>query len=538
MTALAVEIPGYVDLAKIGGGGSATVYRAYQPAFDRQVAIKILPAGADVAAHARFARECSALGALSGHPNIVTVYEMGTAGDGELYIVMEFLSGGSLADVLAAEGPLDWSRSVAIGVKLAGALESAHRAGVLHGDVKPENGLLSRFGEPKLADFGLAGVGKEVEGSLGLATTLAHAAPEMANGDRPSVTGDVYGLASTLHTLVAGRPPFVHADDVGLASVVARITDDPPPDLRGLGVPDRLCSVLEQGMAKDPEARQTDAAQLGRQLQAIQAGAQVTITPMLVEHDEGSSTAVFGSPYDELPGDGSHRRRQARRERQVLAAGLVLLAVAAVAWFVPLSPPPAVRLSQIYQDNFEMGRAWYELDDDRVTLAYQDGHYQLVVKQPHRQVISDTLLRGPVWIPLTNLRDVSVRVSARPVSGTGLFGIVCRQTAGAASYYEGLVGVDGTARIVKYDGKDLLTIGRGQVTVTPDRVMRLRLDCLGEPGDTTIRLFADGRKVAEAADRGGPARGSTGLVLATADAPSADVLFDDFVILGHSPARQ
>ncbi len=519
-------------MTRIRSSRSATIYRARQPAFDREVAVKVFADDLDDPSRTRFERECSALGALSGHPNIVTLYEMDRAEDGRLFLVMEFLSGGSLGDLLDGYGPIHWPATLEIGVKLAGALESAHRADVIHGDVTPQNILLSRFGEPKLGDFGLSGIAGEIGTPGGVAGTLAHAAPEVAAGGRPTVAGDVYGLASTLHTLISGQPPFVRGDDVSLVSLVGRLSRDAPPDLRNFGSPDQLCRVLEQGMAKAPIDRQSGAAQLGRQLQAVQAHAGLPITPMVFE----TETAEAATEPVQPPVGGktivSNRQRQWVRVAHIV--GGLLIAVAMLSWLVP-ERTTTVRLSQVFQDDFEAGQGWYEHRDPIATLGYQDGRYQLIVEQPRHQVISDTAFRGPVYgTSLTNLRDVSVRVSARASSDSGLLGVVCRQAPGAAHYYEGLVGVDGTARIVKFDGRNLITLATAPIAPVGQRVTRLRLDCLGEPHNTRIRLFADNRLLVEATERQGYGGGSTGLVLVSADAPRAEAVFDDFVILGQA----
>ena len=107
MTSIDLGIPGYTEVSELSRGGFATIYRAWQPTFEREVAIKVLSGKADDASTNRFRRECAAVGALSGHPNIVTVYEAGTTEDGRLFIVMELLHGGSLADQLSAQGTFD-----------------------------------------------------------------------------------------------------------------------------------------------------------------------------------------------------------------------------------------------------------------------------------------------------------------------------------------------------------------------------------------------------------------------------------------------
>ncbi len=176
---------GIDDLQEIGRGGTAIVYRGTQSAFGRTVAVKVLDlaVGKDIDRE-RFRRECRAIGSLSGHPNIVSVYDEGVLDDGRPYIVMEDLTH-SLADQLADRGALDWQSAIAIAIALAGALRSAHDSGVLHRDVKPENILISRHGVPKLSDFGLAQVSGGFESRTStVRASVAHAAPELIDGLR------------------------------------------------------------------------------------------------------------------------------------------------------------------------------------------------------------------------------------------------------------------------------------------------------------------------------------------------------------------
>jgi serine/threonine protein kinase len=148
-------VPGLERPEAIGRGGFGVVYAADEPAFGRRVAVKVLTTRiGDDEARRGFERECRAMGTLSGHPHIVAVHRGGTTDKGEPYIVMEFMAGGSLADRMALTGPLAWSEVLEIGILIAGALETAHRAGILHLDVKPANVLMSRFAEPALGDFG------------------------------------------------------------------------------------------------------------------------------------------------------------------------------------------------------------------------------------------------------------------------------------------------------------------------------------------------------------------------------------------------
>jgi len=268
-----LALEGFEDFVEIGRGGFGVVYRATDAALSRTVAIKVLTAQLDSTNQRRFDRERKALGSLSGHPNIVTVYGSGFLSDGRPYILMEFLPGGSLADRLEA-GPVAWSETIEIGIKVAGALERAHKGGVLHRDIKPENVLMSEFGEPKLGDFGIAKVADATVTRAGsVSASVAHAPPEILNGDPASEASDVYSLGSTLYTLLAGGPAFVRATDETMVPVYARIATEPVPDLRAREVPDPVSAVVEDAMAKTLDQRIPSAAELRDRLVAARAGA-------------------------------------------------------------------------------------------------------------------------------------------------------------------------------------------------------------------------------------------------------------------------
>ncbi len=268
---LGPDIPGYQITAMLGRGAFGVVYQGWQAAFHRQVAIKVLMDALDDRDAARLLRECQALGTASTHPNIVTVHEAGFTTDGRGFLVMEYLGGGSLADVLARDGTLLWQDVARMGVRLAGALETAHRAKVLHRDIKPDNVLVSDYGEPKLADFGIA----RLVGNAGTRTgpvyaSLLYAAPEVLAGPgTSSVRSDVYALGGTLLTLLAGHPPFVLKEDEPLSAFIARIVSN-PPDLRVPDVPPGLMAVIGRALAKDPSARQGSAEELGEALREVQ----------------------------------------------------------------------------------------------------------------------------------------------------------------------------------------------------------------------------------------------------------------------------
>lgn len=260
-------IPGVVDAVEIGRGGFGTVYRARQPALGRVVAVKVLHGPApDGRARTRFERECAAMGSLSGHPHVATVYDAGATADGRLYLLLEFLEGGTLAERIRRAGPLPPHDVARIGAAVARGLHAAHEQGLVHCDVTPANVLLARDGTPKLTDFGISrAVDREV--STVFTAPLVHAAPEVVSGKPASEAADVYSLGSTLYQALAGRSAFWSDDDETAAPLIARILTQPVPDLRPLGVPAPLATTVEAAMAKDAAARPASALALADALE-------------------------------------------------------------------------------------------------------------------------------------------------------------------------------------------------------------------------------------------------------------------------------
>ncbi|MGH3924553.1 MAG: serine/threonine-protein kinase, partial [Pseudonocardiaceae bacterium] len=275
------EIPGLEHVEKVAEGGFATVYRAYQPRFRRWVAVKVL----DSRLRSRFERECEALGMLCSHPHVVSVFDADIGKSGSPYIVMEYLPTGSLADRLEAEGKLPWEEVLALGVRLAGALRSAHNAGVLHLDVKPANVLVGQDGEPKVADFGIA----RLRGGLGgtttqmLACTAGYAGPERFEEGELTEASDVYGLGATLFTLLAGHPPFLRSSDEepNVEVVIGRMLFGPVPELDAK-LPEGLRAAVRQAMARKAAHRYGSVTEFAEALQAVQRDQGLAVTPSLV----------------------------------------------------------------------------------------------------------------------------------------------------------------------------------------------------------------------------------------------------------------
>jgi tRNA A-37 threonylcarbamoyl transferase component Bud32 len=256
---------GYEDLVPIDQGGFANVYRARDTRFDRTVALKILRSDSlNDRQLRRFRAECLATGRVSSHPNIVTVYDAGTTDRNRPWLAMEYCGGGSLADRLSTHGPRPVAEVISIGAHLCSALSAAHQAGILHRDVKPQNVLLTSYGEPALADFGIASVVIEDETVTETAAyTVVHAAPEILEGRSGTAATDIYSLGSTLYTLLAGHAPFAKEASIGLAPLVTRILSNDLPAIGRPGVPPELEQLLRWCMAAEPRNRPASAAELG-----------------------------------------------------------------------------------------------------------------------------------------------------------------------------------------------------------------------------------------------------------------------------------
>jgi serine/threonine protein kinase len=264
--------PGFTDIAEIGIGSLATVYRAREIVTNRLVALKLLNVrDVSVRAIESFERESLALGAVSSHPNIVTLFRSFRAADGRPVLVLE-LCRGAVSDRMRDGRGLPVAEVVSIGIKIAGALETAHRAGILHRDVKPQNILITEFGEPALADFGVAMLQSATQTTAGLFDfTTLHAAPELLEGGETSAATDVYELASSLYQLIAGRSAFRAYEGESPASVILRILRDPVQPLVNAHVPPQLSDLLVYAMSKDRDSRPPTAAEFAAGLAAVEA---------------------------------------------------------------------------------------------------------------------------------------------------------------------------------------------------------------------------------------------------------------------------
>ncbi|MBJ8340223.1 protein kinase [Antrihabitans sp. YC3-6] len=288
---------GFEGATEVGRGGFGVVYRCWQPALGRTVAIKLLSSDLDRENRERFLREGYAMGRLSGHPNIVNILQLGVTATGRPYIVMPYLAKDSLATRVRRDGNFEWPDAVRIGVKLAGALQTAHEGGTLHRDVKPANVLVGDYGEPQLTDFGIARIAGGFETATGAFTgSLAYTAPEVLKGRPPTIAADIYGLGATIFALIAGRAAYERKTDEELIAQFLRISTTPIPDLRPNGVPDDVCRAIERAMADDPAGRWQTSADFGNALREAQQQHGLKVEAMALPSGDDEVTEYFTAP--------------------------------------------------------------------------------------------------------------------------------------------------------------------------------------------------------------------------------------------------
>ncbi|WP_438855771.1 serine/threonine-protein kinase [Agromyces sp. M3QZ16-3] len=336
------ELPGHTHLGLLGSGGFADVYLYEQRLPRRKVAVKVLLADdIDASTRAQFVAEANLMARLSAHPFIVTIFHADVSADGRPYFVMEYCSGPSLSERYKRQ-PLSVEDALRTGIRLSGAVATAHAAGILHRDIKPANVLTNDYGWPALSDFGIS---SDLEGDLPVHTmsftgdaaatgsgtgsdraavgmSVPWSPPEMFEDDpRPDTRSDVFALAATVHTLLAGRTPFeVPGRSNGPLDLIGRIERGRITPIGRDDVPASLESVLATGMAVRREDRFRSAVELGRALQRIELELGYSVTgievPNLVE-SSGSGDGPDGS----TPASDDEPATRARSVR-VVEAGI------------------------------------------------------------------------------------------------------------------------------------------------------------------------------------------------------------------------
>ncbi|MBM7411364.1 tRNA A-37 threonylcarbamoyl transferase component Bud32 [Clavibacter michiganensis] len=295
-------LPGFTYVTVLGSGGFADVFLYEQDMPRRQVAVKVMLAEIVTdRLRAMFRAEADLMAQLSAHPSVLTVHQASVAADGRPYLVMELCSS-SLSDRYRRE-PLGVAEGLRVGIRIASAVETAHRAGVLHRDIKPANILTTAFGHPVLSDFGIASTLEDAAATDAVGLSIPWSAPEVLADESPgTVRSEVWSLAATVYSLLAGRSPFeVPGGQNAPADLVARIQRARPLPTGRADVPERLELVLRRAMSRQPEARPDSALAFVRELQAVEAELRLAQTPLEVASEEWASAVAAAVDEDDDP---------------------------------------------------------------------------------------------------------------------------------------------------------------------------------------------------------------------------------------------
>ncbi|OQX63568.1 MAG: hypothetical protein B5M51_04930, partial [Anaerolinea sp. 4484_236] len=293
------KVIGHYEIkSELGRGGMATVYLGYDARFEREVAVKVLPAEFlhDPQFSVRFHREAKVVAALE-HPAIVPVYDVGVSDEGLHYFVMRYMDGGSLADKLA-EGEISLKEVARIINIIAPALDDAHAKGIVHRDLKPANILFDHRNRPYLSDFGIAKISDsqyDVTGSA-IIGTPAYMSPEQAQGKKVDGRSDIYALGTIIYRMLTGTRPY--NGDTPMSMAIKHITDPTPDILKdNPNLPISATSFIYRAMEKDPDARFQTAVELAEALNALASGEDMAHVKTLSSHTKPSiKTRVQSKP--------------------------------------------------------------------------------------------------------------------------------------------------------------------------------------------------------------------------------------------------
>jgi TolB-like protein/Flp pilus assembly protein TadD len=323
----------YRLVAQIGAGGMGVVFRAWDEKLHRDVAVKVLPAGlfSDPTSRERFRQEALALGRLN-HPNIAMAFDFGDE-NGIDYLVSEYISGLNLDERINGQ-PLPQQTLLELGIQMASGLEAAHRAGVIHRDLKPGNVRLNQDGQLKILDFGLAKVMSPIEESAATATleenlsvsgTLPYMAPELLRAQEADARADIWATGAVLYEMATGKRAF---PDKQPSMVIDAILHYDPvrPTLLNPQLPPNLELVIQKALERDPECRYQSARELRGDLGGVQGGSDININ---------LQRPISATVSPQLVGASRHQRRW------FILALAVLLAIAAVGVLVwrKVTPP-------------------------------------------------------------------------------------------------------------------------------------------------------------------------------------------------------
>ncbi|MGZ4305960.1 MAG: serine/threonine-protein kinase [Solirubrobacteraceae bacterium] len=334
------QAPRYREIERLGAGGMATVTLAEDTLLGREVALKRVYGTGDPHGSLRLKRE-ALVGASLNHPNLVSVYDAETEDDGDVVIVMEYVEGENLSDLVRSKGRIRPEATLRVLEGVAAALDAIHARGIVHRDVKPANILLGHEGAVKLADLGVADVADRtrITSSGAVVGSFSYMAPEQLDGRSPSPGMDIYALAAVAFEMLSGHKARPESNPLALAHA---ISTQPPPDLRNYWpeAPAAAAAVLQRGMAADPQDRPATAGELvGRLREALAPGLTEPVTrprrPRAAAVAPAAAAAGAMAPHRRRPAPPSPSQPPRRSSGVVpvllLLAALLIGVVVAVA---------------------------------------------------------------------------------------------------------------------------------------------------------------------------------------------------------------
>ncbi|WP_067532477.1 Stk1 family PASTA domain-containing Ser/Thr kinase [Nocardia crassostreae] len=488
----------------IGFGGMSEVHKARDLRLGRDVAIKVLRAdlARDPTFYLRFKREAQNAAALN-HPAIVAVYDTGEAeidGGPLPYIVMEYVDGDTLRDIVRGKGPLPPLRAMEIIADVCAALDFSHRNGIVHRDMKPANIMINRAGAVKVMDFGIARAiadsSNPMTQTAAVIGTAQYLSPEQARGEQVDARSDVYSVGCVLYEILTGEPPFTGDSPVAVAYQHVRENPRLPSHVHP-GVPRELDSVILKAMSKNPANRYQTAAEMRADLIRVLGGQKPT-APMVMTEEESSSFLD-----DELPPPRTYRtieRRDDTTEQEIvepgsgsrrtaLVAGLGAVAViliGALLWMLvgPGSRPDQIAVPDLANKNAQLAQR--DLEKLGFSVAVQDkadskiAQGNVIATQPlggsrvdKGSTITLQVSTGPAQVSVPRLAGLTQQQAEQSLKAQGLQlnPDVKREPSSAEEKDKVTNQVPGEAQKIDAGGQVTITLGSGPEKVrVPDVV--------------------------------------------------------------------
>jgi len=554
----------YRIINKIGQGGMATVYKAYQPSMDRNVAIKVLPGQLAESPEfaARFQQEARFIARLE-HPHILPVFDYGED-SGITYFVMRYLDAGSLKDRMSA-GPLSLTEIDRIFTQLADALGYAHGRGIIHRDLKPANALIDSDGNLFLTDFGIAKLLESASPRLtqtdAIMGTPAYISPEQAQAQPVNQRSDIYSLGIILYELVTGRVPYVA--DTPLAVILKHLSDPLPlPSVIKPDISDAIEQVILKALAKNPADRFGTTGEFvtawKRALQTVETvRSEADMLPTYV-----SQPASSPLPPRIQPASNTQTVSKSGKTTTGLAIGCIVLVclalvvgggfVFASGWLsqptsepptqppaatqTPLSPtnvppPTATDLPLggdiLLEDDFS-DEDWGTLTDSDNSIEYKDEALNMIIYAKNWFVWSTP--NGEIY------EDIHMEVTAlnNDTDVTTAFGLMCHQQSdGDSSYYFAITpaGQYVIARVTPSEDDFFLTNDNAWEfsELIPEEASSYRIgaDC---GSDGTLTLYVDGQEIDSVVDTTYTSGGVGLIAWSGEEATNTNVSFDDYLL--------